>query len=180
MVTINSWLVLLTLFVSTAVVTNCGKGSSDPPTLVLAKKQASLDPAPEPYQPSDVEIQRVMERTQRGEGLKEALRPFMTDPTVMDVKVKWNYSDNVKLLWGPGFKVSLARMGCSTSNLEAGLRCFLERHKDAFGINLPTADLRLVRSLPIKHGNTVHRFRQYESGLPVPGADVAITTAAPT
>ncbi len=85
-------------------------------------------------------------RVQLEDAFVDDLRNYMIDPWIEDITVKWNYSDNIKLLWGDGLFVSLDSMGCVFTDPAISILCFFDNYSTTFGIVSSNRDVDLLKS----------------------------------
>ncbi|MBI5525898.1 MAG: hypothetical protein HY897_06145, partial [Deltaproteobacteria bacterium] len=111
----------------------------------------------------------------RDTDLRRAVAPW-TDPTSeAPLATEWNYSDNVRSLWGRNLNIRPADVGCYQSDLSDAIRCVLLHFSAHVGITDPS-ELQFEHETVEPDGDRVFRYLQLYSGLPVEGSNVIVRT----
>jgi len=111
----------------------------------------------------------------RDTDLRKAVAPW-TDPTSeAPLTTEWNYSDNVRSLWGKNLNIRPTDVGCTQSDLSEAVKCVLLHFSAYVGITDP-ADLQFEHETVEPDGDRVFRYSQLYSGLPVEGSNVIVRT----
>lgn len=169
------------LIALTLILAACGPNSAlvtvnlgEPST--LQQDLEALQPLPEPPPTAD---QATSERRWRlVSTLVADLRRSIPELDEQALELTWNYTDNLRLLWGPGLSVPMATIGCVGQSDEQRVRCFFDRYPGAFGIRKQHGELMLTRLSKLDNGTTIMRFVQALSGVRVDGSDVVVTLDA--
>lgn len=158
-----------------AFVSSCTDSSRDIGDQAILKISERAIESVDCFTPSQKNVEASKNRNRKSRDLINSIRSYLAYNNNPDIIINWNYSGNIKFLWGDGLAIDISSLGCSGSDAIESIYCFLSSFYEYFGIDPQNNDIAPVNTTHLKNGSTVYRFVQTHSGYPVRGAEVIVT-----
>ena len=97
------------------------------------------------------------------------INEYLVDPDATEIRITWNYTENIRNLYGNNFAISLSKMGCNLGDNIQSINCFLSSFPAFFGIPQVGNGVNYVSMTEHRNGTKVYGFEQSVDGYPLFG-----------